>query len=193
MLIVCTGNICRSAFAERLGRAYLRERYGREDVVRLVSAGTSAVVGSAMHPNSEFVLNGFGAAGEGFRARQFEPDMAARADLVLTMTRAHRDAVLAAVPRALARTFTLREFAGLLTDAEQPATPVSNEAGDPHRIVARAAAQRSHRRSDAEDDIADPIGRPLDVHEDVGGIIAAAMLRVLDHLAGASAEAPSGR
>jgi protein-tyrosine-phosphatase len=41
VLVVCTGNICRSALAERLGRAYLEERLGdKADAVRLVSAGT---------------------------------------------------------------------------------------------------------------------------------------------------------
>ena len=53
MLLVCTGNICRFAFAERLGRAFLAQTLGQDaDQVRIVSAGTRAVVGSEMHPDS---------------------------------------------------------------------------------------------------------------------------------------------
>ena len=53
VLIVCTGNICRSALAERLGRAYVAEVMGEEaGAVRVVSAGTRAVVDSAMHPRT---------------------------------------------------------------------------------------------------------------------------------------------
>ena len=59
VLLVCTGNICRSALAERLGRAYLDELLGEDaSAIRLVSAGTRAVVGSAMHPDSALVLLG---------------------------------------------------------------------------------------------------------------------------------------
>ena len=61
MLLVCTGNICRSALGERLGRAYLADVLGQDaGAVELVSAGVQAVVGSAMHPDSALVLRGLG-------------------------------------------------------------------------------------------------------------------------------------
>jgi protein-tyrosine phosphatase len=43
---------------------------------------------------------------------------ASDADLVLTMTRAHRDAVLECTPRRLHRTFTLREAARLVSECD---------------------------------------------------------------------------
>jgi protein-tyrosine phosphatase len=59
ILFVCTGNICRSALAERLGRAYLNQWLrDTASAIRVVSAGTQAVVGSAMHPDSALVLRG---------------------------------------------------------------------------------------------------------------------------------------
>ena len=71
VLLVGTGNICRSALAERLGRAYLDECLGdRAAAVRLVSAGTRAVVGAGMHPDSALVLRGLG--GESRRIRGSE-------------------------------------------------------------------------------------------------------------------------
>jgi protein-tyrosine-phosphatase len=95
ILLVCTGNICRSAMAERLGRAFIAQVLGAHaDQVRIVSAGTRAVVGSVMHPDSALVLRGFGAEAGDFRARHLVDGMVAGADLTLTMTRAHRRDVL---------------------------------------------------------------------------------------------------
>jgi protein-tyrosine-phosphatase len=98
--------------AERPGWAFLAEVMGEgADRVRLVSAGSQAVVDSAMRADSALVLRGFGAEAGDFRARQFVDGMATDADLTLTMTRAHRRDVLHRDPGALARTFTLGEAA----------------------------------------------------------------------------------
>src|SRR3954452_8035215 len=86
MLLVCTGNICRSALAERLGRAYLDEALGEHaGDFRLVSAGTRGGVDSAMPPDSARVLVGLGGDPAEFRATQLSADAAEGADLILTM------------------------------------------------------------------------------------------------------------
>src|SRR5947209_12318907 len=103
ILLVCTGNICRSALAERLGRAYLDSVLGADTTsIQLSSAGTRAVVGSAMHPDTALVLEGFGGNPVDHVARQLDERIAASADLTLTMTRQHRRDVLTLAPRALA-------------------------------------------------------------------------------------------
>ncbi|TFV62801.1 UNVERIFIED_ORG: hypothetical protein E4P37_16370 [Bacillus sp. AZ43] len=64
ILLVCTGNVCRSAFAQRLGEEWLWETLGEDGkAIELSSAGTRAVVGSAMHPDSELALRGYGPDG----------------------------------------------------------------------------------------------------------------------------------
>ncbi|MGY1749248.1 arsenate reductase/protein-tyrosine-phosphatase family protein [Modestobacter sp. SYSU DS0511] len=185
VLLVCTGNICRSALAERLARAYLDEVLGDDAAaIRVASAGTQAVVGSGVHPDSALVLTGFGGDPAGFAARQLREEMAAGADLVLTATRAHRRAALQLAPRALARTFTLREAAdlvGLLNRDIQPAG--DTHAGRCRALVAALAAARSRRASGEQDDIADPIGQPLEVHQQVGEEVSDALLRLLPRLA----------
>lgn len=185
VLLVCTGNICRSALAERLSRAFLNEALGEyAGEVRLVSAGVGAVVGSGMHPDSALVLRGLGGDPDDFRARQLVDDMAIDADLTLTMTRAHRREVLKVAPRALSRTFTLREAADLLQlvgdDVDLPGENLAERA----RALVRAMGMaRSHRQSDSEDDdILDPIGRPLEVHQEVGEAVAAALIVVLGRI-----------
>ena len=185
VLLVCTGNICRSALAERLGRAYLYEVLGADaGFVQLTSAGMQAVVGSAMHPYSALVLRGLGGEPEGFVARQLLNDMAIDADLTLTMTRQHRREVLLGAPRALARTFTLREAADLVElVGEDVAVPGEALAERARNLVKELAAARSHRQSSADDDIRDPIGQPAEVHEEVGDAIAAALIPVLARIA----------
>ncbi len=186
ILMVCTGNICRSALAERLGRAYLDEIMGAAAAdIGLVSAGTRAVVGSAMHPDSALVLAGFGAEPGDFRAQQLTERLPARADLILTMTRSHRRDVLAMAPRGLARTFTLREAAALLDDVPRAADLAGESAAErAESLVAALASARSRRQGGGdEDDIQDPIRQPLDVHQEVGEAITEALLPLLRRLA----------
>ena len=185
ILLVCTGNICRSALAERLGRAYLAELLGENAAaIRLVSAGIRAVVDSAMHPDSALVLQGYGAEAGDFRARQFVEGMAYEADLILTMTRGHRRDVLHASPRALARTFTLREAAARIDSLGDAADLAGEGITERGRALVRAmAAARSHRHSGEDDDVRDPISQPLEVHAVVGEVIVGALLPVLGRVA----------
>jgi protein-tyrosine-phosphatase len=185
VLLVCTGNICRSALGERLGRAYLADVLGEDaGAVQLVSAGVQAVVGSAMHPDSALVLEGLGGSPDGFVARQLVDDMAIDADLTLTMTRQHRRDVLRMAPRALARTFTLREAAGLLDivgeDVEVPGDDLAERA---RNLVKELAAARSRRQGGRGDDIRDSVGLPPEVHQEVGDAVAGALIPVLSRIA----------
>jgi protein-tyrosine phosphatase len=152
-------------------------------VIQLTSAGTQAVVASEMHPDSTLVLRGFGAEPGDFRAQQLIEKHAVEADLTLTMTSAHRRDVLALAPRALARTFTLREAAALLElvgDAPIPGTGFGERA---RALVAALAQARSRRSADpAADDVLDPINRPVEVHQEAGELIAASLLPILGRL-----------
>lgn len=184
MLFVCTGNICRSAMAERMARAYLDEAMGDDaHRIQVVSAGTHAVKGAGVHPDSATVLEGFGGDPAGHIARQLLDDMAIDADLTLALTRSHRRAVLKAAPRALQRTFTLREAADLVALVEPDAQLDGDDLAERCRsLVKKMAAARSKRPSDAGDDVADPIGRPLEVHQEVADVIASSLIPLLTRL-----------
>ncbi|SNR77685.1 hypothetical protein [Blastococcus mobilis] len=188
ILFVCTGNICRSPLGERLTRAFADEVLGeRAHDLTASSAGTEAVVGRGMDPSSAQVLVGLGGDPSGFEARQLTSAIVDEADLVLTMTRAHRRKVLEVSPRALARTFTLLEAAELLADAP---TEDRSGAGDPadrgRDLVAMLTRRRALRRAadTDQDDVPDPIGRPASVHLAVGDAIAGALLPLLEECAG---------
>jgi len=184
ILFVCTGNICRSAMAERHTRAYLDQHLGQDAGEVIVgSAGTRAVVGGDMHPYSAMVLEGFGGDATGFRARDLQPALAAQADLVLTMTPDHRGVVLGMAPRALPRSFTLLEAADLLELVDPGAELVGDTFAARCRAMVKAMSRvRSRRPSGRPDQVRDPNGRALEVHQQVGGVIATALEPVLARL-----------
>lgn len=124
------------------------------------SAGTRAVIGHPIHQFAAEVLIGLGGDPTNFAARQLTPRIASDADLVLTMTSAHRTAVLELAPRQLRRTFTLGE-ASLLASTYGA------------RTVADLAALRLRLPEHQPVEIADPIGRDLETYEVVGEQIAA--------------------
>lgn len=129
------------------------------------SAGTRAVVGHGMEPHAARALLDLGGDPSGFVARRLTPPIASAGDLVLTMSRSHRDRILEMAPRQLHRTFTLVEAALLLEITGEP---------DPSHW------SRVRNTIAAEDlDVPDPIGLPMDVFVDVGALIAETLIPVL--------------
>ena len=111
VLIVCTANICRSPAS-----AVLLDS-GTGPGVEVVSAGTRARSGDRACPVAtdwagEFVpSSGSTDVREVLtrhRSRPLSAELVAAADLVLTMSRRHRSAVVALVPQAQRRTFPIR-------------------------------------------------------------------------------------
>lgn len=114
--IVCTGNTCRSPMAETLLRDLLHKRFGSEDVARVISAGVAAGRGSGASPQSVEVMGRLGLDLTGHSSQPLDDPLMSMADLVLTMTRRHRDAILAAWPDRKDRVFTLRRDGGDVSD-----------------------------------------------------------------------------
>ena len=143
LLFVCTGNICRSPFARFHTRALLEMRLGPRwaSWFDVASGGTGAVVGSEMHPLSRAQLGPLATHPDvaAFRARQLPARDVELADLVLTVSRSHRSAVLELEPRALRSTFTVREFARLLGSID-PADHAALPADPRERAHALVAA-----------------------------------------------------
>lgn len=116
IVIVCTGNTCRSPMAETLLRELLRDRLGSEDAVRVLSAGVAAGVGSGASPQAVEVMGKRGLDLTGHSSRPLDDAVMNVADLVLTMTRGHRAAILAAWPDKHDRVHTLRRDGGDISD-----------------------------------------------------------------------------
>lgn len=164
-MFVCTGNICRSPTAERLAIAYADQHAIPN--ISASSAGTRAVIGHGIHRDAANVLAQLGGDPTGFAARQLTPKIAAGADLIVTMTSAHRDLVLEGAPRQLQCTFTLTEIARLASLSS------SEKIGD-------LAALRPHISASAMPDVTDPIGQSSEIFAAVGLQIAELLPPILE-------------
>jgi protein-tyrosine phosphatase len=154
VLVVCTGNICRSPAIERLLAARVPD-------VSFASAGTYAVVGHPMSEPMAALVEAAGASAAGFAARRLTAALLSEADLVITATREHRAAVVELAPALVRRTYTLLELARLLTAAPPEGTTTTERL----RSVPATAALARTRVRPGDDDVVDPIGRPVSVYQ----------------------------
>src|SRR5664279_5069119 len=189
ILIVCTGNICRSPFIERLLQHELDERLsGPGPGVTVRSAGTAALVGSAMDPRASAQLISRGGDPAGFRAREISPAIIAESDLVLTATRAHRGKVALMSPKVLRRVFTFCDFADLVAGVDGFTAPVmhTDPRGWVRQVTEKAAANRGLRPPLAPEmaDIVDPYRREEEVFVTIAQQIVDSLSAVVRTLVG---------
>lgn len=194
ILVVCTGNVCRSPIAEQLLDARLAA-VGIPAFVR--SAGTAALVGAPMPAEAAAVSMRYGGSPAAHAGVQLTRELIADADLVLTASREHRAVVASLVPRAARRSYTLREFARIVRFLEQdPEGFVSLAASSsPDEVLDAVAMNRGFATPPAlgvDDDVVDPWGRSSDVYEASGRVIDAAVTAIVRAFAPASRIGSSG-
>ncbi|RLL50642.1 low molecular weight phosphotyrosine protein phosphatase [Mariprofundus sp. EBB-1] len=80
ILFVCVGNICRSPMAEALLKQHLASAH-----VHINSAGIAALVGQAVYPEIQGIMDRDGIATGQHQARQLTAQMVRQADLILVM------------------------------------------------------------------------------------------------------------
>lgn len=119
ILVVCTGNICRSPMASAILRSRLAAR-GLAEQVQVLSAGTFAEEGYNASRFAASVLGQRGMDLAGHRSQPLTVPLLKQADLVLVMEEAHRKSVFYQSPQFLAKTFLLSEMAGQHGDVEDP-------------------------------------------------------------------------
>jgi low molecular weight protein-tyrosine phosphatase len=175
ILAVCTGNICRSPAVERL----LASKLG--PTARVSSAGTHGLIG---HPISEpmaALLRISGVESDAFEARRLSEQMLKKADLVLAMTRAQRALVVELWPAAVRRTFTLREFARLLSRVNPSVLPMETPAERLRAAIPLALRERGRERTSPDrDDVVDPFRLSNAVYADSFKQITAAVDAIMD-------------
>ena len=188
ILIVCTGNICRSPLVEKL----LQARLAAAGILAIVtSAGTRAMVDHPMTDEAAFLATQYGAEPTLHAAQQLTADRIAVADLVLTATREHRGEVVSLHPRANRYAYTLNQFARLV-EATPPAVepPVVEPVETPtiNTYLAEIATTKGLALPPLhpdDDDIEDPYRRSAEVYDRVGVVTARSVTTITSALAAA--------
>ncbi len=122
VLFVCTGNTCRSPMAAHLMQRRVAERAGRpadqleESGLLVMSAGIAAMSGGCASPDAVRVMSERGIDLRRHESQPLSDRLVRFADVIFTMTRGHREAILAQWPGAASRTFVLGGSRGDVAD-----------------------------------------------------------------------------
>lgn len=101
VLFICTGNMCRSPMAEGIYNSLSEGAFSR---------GLAVPVGCGASKNAILVMKNRGIDITGHVATQLSEQDVKESDLVLTMTRGHRDNLIYHFPEARRKIFTLGEY-----------------------------------------------------------------------------------
>jgi len=181
ILVVCTGNICRSPIAEGILREELQRRLGG-DAPDVISAGVSGWDGSPATPEAVEAATERGADISGHVARRLSRKDIERADLILCMAGEHRQDVVHAVPRASEKTFTLKELVRLLET--RPAEAAAALSWTERVRAANQLRQSGFRGNPSDEDISDPLGLPFESYRAVAWEIDEWIRRLVEGLLG---------
>lgn len=110
ILVVCTGNICRSPMAEGILRR-LVDRHSLSDRVEVRSAGTWAPAGSAASRGSSVAAGREGISLAEHQSRPIVEQMIRDSDLILVMEPVHLEEIVEREPAAEGKVHVLTTFA----------------------------------------------------------------------------------
>jgi len=119
ILFVCTGNICRSPMAEALFNARAR-RMNEETLFFAESAGTWSLENNPASGNAVIAMAQRGIDLSKHRGRTITRQMVESADVIIAMTRDHRDAMLSEFPDQRAKIHLMSELKDRVFDVGDP-------------------------------------------------------------------------
>lgn len=184
ILVVCSGNICRSPMAE----AFLSTRLQRQLGVgapTVGSAGTIGLSGRPAMPETVEVGSERGIDVSGHQARPLEDQLVLEADLILGLSSEHRDEVPLIAGGAAERTFTLKELARLLEElpAADPTIDLVDRVRQAHELRGSG-----FEGLPGDEDVVDPMGSSIGTYRAVAWEIDEWCTRLADGLYGPEAK-----
>ncbi len=124
VMMVCTGNICRSPMAAGLLAHYLPVDF--KERVKVTSSGTHALHGHQAQENAVEAMAQLGIDINHHRARQITRENARSADLILTMEANHLSEISGLLKRRHAKPMLLTEF-----DPQSDSADIRDPYGEP--------------------------------------------------------------
>ncbi|EPZ6063735.1 MULTISPECIES: arsenate reductase/protein-tyrosine-phosphatase family protein [Klebsiella] len=103
ILVVCTGNICRSPIGERFLRQALPNK-------KIDSAGTSALVEHSADDSAVRIAEKHGISLEGHKGQQFTSKLARQYDLILVMEKCHLEQIGRSAPEVRGKTMLFGQW-----------------------------------------------------------------------------------
>ncbi len=110
ILFVCTGNTCRSPMAEGIFNHFILNE-DKLNGIKASSAGISVFGGDGANPKAQKAVKElFGIDISSHRAKTISKEDLEKADIILTMTRGHKEIILSIMPNVKFKTWTLKEY-----------------------------------------------------------------------------------
>lgn len=129
LLLVCTGNTCRSPMAEALCQQYLPH-------IETLSAGVGAIPGLPASIGAIEAMQRRGLNLDHHRSRALSSYLLADADLVLCMSQSHKQVILQALPEECnGKVFTLAEY------VDEPNQEIDDPFGGDQEVYEACAQQ----------------------------------------------------
>ena len=109
IMFVCTGNICRSAMADKM----LAKRVEEENLnIEVYSSGTFAEIGDYPTVEAIEVMEEYGIDLRPHRATNIRRSNIEEMDLILCATTTHKNMVLQLYPNLAGQVYTMKEYVG---------------------------------------------------------------------------------
>lgn len=127
ILFVCTGNTCRSSMAEGIFLELIRDKKSPIKNIEVTSAGLMVFGEERANEKAIIAMEEMGIDISSHLSKSLNLPLAHSADLILTMTMAHKEHILKTEPNLKDKVYSLKEYIG---DGEE--SPGTLDIQDPY-------------------------------------------------------------